>query len=128
MTPTAWTPDHVQAFAASVHASPFGMAGPVDILAGSFLYAFEDGPRRALIAARPVHFALGNRLDLVGMVSTGERLQPSAMDLEFMDIARAHGAQAVTMCTRWPHIVRACARAGWASTGTVMQKRVIYER
>lgn len=128
MTPTAWTPDYVQAFAASVSASPFGMAGPIDVLAGSFLYEFEDGPRRAFIAARPVKFDAGKRLDIVGMVSMAERLTPGAFGPELMEIAKAHDAQALTMCTKWPHIVRACARMGWQKTGVIMTKKIIYER
>lgn len=124
MTPTAWTPAHVEAFADSVNASPFGMAGPVDVLAGSFLYEFSDGPHRAFLAARPLTFASGKRLDVVGLVSLGERLQPAALDAALMEIANAHGAQAVAMCTKWPHIARACARAGWTYTGHVMNKKV----
>lgn len=124
MKPLQWTPEHIEAFGPSVLASPFGMAGPLDVLVGSFLYEFSEGSHRALIAARPLTFAQGKRLDVVGLVSLGERLKPAALDAALMDIAKAHGAQAVAMCTKWPHIARACARAGWTYTGQIMNKKV----
>lgn len=124
MKPVEWTREAFEAFRPSVAASPWGLEGLADVLTGAFLYQFEAGSRSALVAARPVYVEGGTRLDLVGLVSIGDRLRIEEFGPEFEQIARAHGANEVAMCTKWPHVVRSCRRGGWAVTGTVMSKKI----
>ncbi len=107
----------------SVEASPWGpLEGPGDVLGGSFLFEFEQGRARALLAVRPVALQLGARLDVVGLVSLGERMHSGAIDAAACDIARQMGAQQLAMCTQQDHVARQCARHGWTQTGVVMTK------
>jgi len=120
---TAWTADHVRALLPSVDASPWGpLEGPGDALGGAFLFEFEQGRAHALVAVRPVSLALGVRLDVVGLVSDGERMRSGALDAAVCGIAQQLGAQQVAMCTKHEHVARQCARHGWQQTGVVMTK------
>lgn len=124
MTPiTAWTAEHVHALQPSVDASPWGpLESAGDVLGGSFLFEFEQGGAHALLAVRPVRLALGTRLDVVGLVSQGDRMQSGALDAALCDIAGRLGAAQVAMCTGKEHVARQCARHGWMQTGVVMTK------
>lgn len=118
-----WTPEHVAALLPSVEASPWGpLEGPGDVLGGSFLFEFEQGRVHALMAVRPVRLQLGNRLDVVGLVSLGDRMPSGAIDAMACDVARQLGAQQLAMCTKQDHVARQCARHGWVQTGVVMTK------
>lgn len=118
-----WTADHVAALMPSVQASPWGpLEGPADVLGGAFLFEFEQGGAHALLAVRPVRLQLGVRLDVVGLVSTGDRMQSGAMDAAACDIARQLGAQQLAMCTQRNHVAQQSARHGWVETGVVMTK------
>jgi len=106
----------------SVEASPWGLGGVYDVLGGSHLYELQQAGRHALVAVRPVSLEHGQRLDVVGLVSLGDRLASGPV-LEGLDtLAHLYQADALAMCTRHPHLVRACSRGGWALTGTVMNK------
>ena len=120
---TTWAPEHVLALMPSVQASPWGpLEGPGDVLGGSFLFEFEQGGAHALLAVRPVQLQLGVRLDVVGLVSTGDRMQSGAIDAAACDIARQLGAQQLAMCTQRNHVAQQCARHGWTESGVVMTK------
>lgn len=118
-----WTPEHVAALLPSVEASPWGpLEGPGDVLGGSYLFEFEQGRVHALMAVRPVRLQLGNRLDVVGLVSLGDRMPSGAIDAMACQAAQALGAQQLAMCTKHEHVVRQSARHGWVQTGVVMTK------
>lgn len=110
------------ALAPSVAASPWPMEGPADVLAGALLYEFEHGRSHALLAVRPVELAGGRRLDVVGLVSDGERMQSAAIGGAVEHVARSMGCQALAMCTVHQHVVNVCKRQGWSITGAVMAK------
>lgn len=111
--------------APSVAASPWGgLASPLEALRGSFVFAYEDGGQRAFFAVRPIDFAAGQRLDVVGLVSTGDRLQGAAFDAALIATARCFGAKVLAMTTARPHIERQCMRNGWTRSGVVMTKEL----
>lgn len=123
-SPLIWTPEHLDEFAPSVAVSPFGPLGaPADVLAGAYLYELAEGRRRALVAVRPLDQAHGRRLDVVGLVSTGDRMPAAAMGQALDLIATEHAADMLAMCTQRAHIVRQASRQGWCISGVVMQKR-----
>jgi hypothetical protein len=120
---TQWTRAHIEALQPSIDASPWGpLEGPGDVLGGAFLYEFDQGGAHALLAVRPVQLALGVRLDVVGLVSTGDRMQSGAIDAAACGIAAQFGALQVAMCTKQQHVARQCVRHGWTETGVVMTK------
>lgn len=118
-----WTADHVAALLPSVDASPWGpLESAGDVLGGSYLFDFTQAGAHALLAVRPVRLALGTRLDVVGLVSLGDRMQSGALDAALCDIAGRLGAAQVAMCTKHQHVAQQCARHGWMQTGVVMTK------
>lgn len=125
MIAVPWDAERIAALQPSVDANPWGpLEGPLDVFGGALLYEFTQGGAHALLAVRPVALARGVRLDAVGLVSTGDRLQAGAIDGALVAIARQHGAQQVAMCTQRAHVTRACARHGWEISGVVMTKGV----
>lgn len=120
-----WTPADVQAFRPSVDASPWGLEGLRDVLQGAYLFEFEQGGSRALLALSPVMREHGLRLDVVGLVSTGDRMRSGELDAAVCDVARQWGARMVAMCTPHEHVAKQCERHGWKKTGVVMTKEVI---
>lgn len=109
----------------SVEASPWGgLANPHEALRGAHLFTFADGGQRALVALRPVVFGRGTRLDVVGLVSQGDRLHGAAFDQALMATARCFGASVLAMTTAREHIERQCIRQGWERTGSVMTKAI----
>lgn len=124
VTPLAWDADRLAAMLPSVAASPWPMEGPGDVLGGSLLYEFEHGGSHALLAVRPVALAGGRRLDVVGLVSDGDRMRGAAIDGAAVSVARSLGCQAVAMCTVHQHVVNVCKRQGWFITGAVMAKEL----
>lgn len=126
---TQWTLEHVQALQPSVDANPWGpLASAGDVLGGSFLFEIEQGGAHALMALRPNAFAHGVRLDVVGLVSTGDRLQAAPLDAALLGLARQFGAQQLAMCTMRAHVERQCLRSGWQKTGVVMTKKLYVEQ
>jgi len=124
-----WTLDDLHALQPSVDASPWGpLASAADVLAGSFLFEFEQGGAHALIALRPNQFAHGVRLDVVGLVSTGDRLPVGALDVALLGIAGQFGADQLAMCTARPHVERQALRSGWQKTGVVMTRKLYVEQ
>ena len=125
LEPINWTADHVAAFAPSVAASPIGpISTPERVLDGATLLEYRHGPQHALLAVKGVALPLGNRLDVVGLVSDGERIA-SAPALEALRrFALLHQINYMTMQTRREHVARACQRAGWERTGVVMVGKV----
>jgi hypothetical protein len=119
-----WEPGHVTALAPSVAVSPWPLAGALDVLAGSLLYEFTSGKAHALIAVRPVDRESGRRLDVVGLVSDGERLRSAELDVALLSIAHELGCQVMAMCTKVPHVIKSCARRGWEISGMVMVKEI----
>lgn len=119
-----WSGEAIEALLPSVAASPWPLEGPGDVLTGAHLFDFTQGASHALLAVRPVRLDGGMRLDVVGLVSDGERLRGAAIEAAAVRIARALDCQALAMCTQRAHVVRACARAGWEITGMVMAKRI----
>lgn len=122
--PLAWSAAHVAALAPAAAASPWPMDGVGDVLGGALLYEFTHGRAHALLAVRPVALAGGRRLDVVGLVSDGERMQGAAIDGAAVSIARELDCRALAMCTKRAHVVKTCARQGWEITGMVMAKGI----
>ena len=111
------------AFTPSVEASPWGpLEGHADILTGAHLVEFSKDRQHALAAVRTVPLLHGVRLDVVGLVSDGDRLTLATLGDALEHVAHQLGAQQLAMCTKHQHLVRACIRHGWAATGTVLTK------
>ena len=127
--PLEWDLQRVRAMVPSVDASPWGpLESAGDVLAGSFLYEFGQGGARALVAVRPVSLAHGRRLDVVGLVSLGDRMRSGELSAAVCEIGRGFGAVQVAMCTKHEHVARQCARHGWEQTGVVMTRAINVEQ
>lgn len=124
VVPRTWAPEHVQALLPSVLANPWPLAGPIDVLGGATLYEFTHGRSHAYMAVRPVPLDGGRRLDVVGLVSDGERLRCGEFGRAVLSIAQAHECAAMAMCTQRAHVVRGCMREGWKITGMVMARNI----
>lgn len=120
-----WTPDRVAAFAPSIEAAPNGpLTTAARVLHDAHLLEYCNGDQHALLAVKGVALPLGNRLDVVGLVSDGARLQSAPALEELRRFALLHAIDYMTMQTRRPHVARACQRAGWQQTGVVMVRQV----
>lgn len=121
-----WGRDDLDAMAASVEASPYPALRTVQAcLAGAHLWEFSSGDQRALLAVRGQSYEHGRQLDILGAVSLGDRID-SAQLTDAMDrmAAQYRHVDALCMATRHAHLVRACERAGWTATGTIVTKNL----
>lgn len=108
-----------------MHANPFGpLEGPLDVLGNSYLYELTEGRSRALVAVRTVDLQGGRRLDVVGLVSTGDRLSAATVARALDDMAAMNHADQLAMCTQRGHLVKSASRHGWAVSGLVMTKGI----
>lgn len=120
-----WTPEHVAAFQPAVEASPWGPLSTLQsVLHGAHLLEWRQGAQHALIAAKPFASELGSRLEVVAMVSDGDRITSAPFSDALIGFARSHGFNMLAMSTRREHIARGCERAGWVRGGTVMHRWV----
>jgi hypothetical protein len=119
-----WDLDLVAEFAPSVAANPWGFGRAEEVLNGAQAFEYKNAGQRALIAVRPVHRMDGTRLDVVGLVSTGDRLQAFAFDAAMHQIASECQAQALAMTTQRAHIASVARRTGWQQTGVLMIKNL----
>lgn len=123
LTPLQWTPEHVEAFTASVAANPYGpLESAGEVLHGAYLFEFSHRAQRALLAVRPVALSGGMRLDVVGLHGEGQRFQAAAIDGAVEALGRARGAAALSMTTMHAGLAAAAKRQGWQQTGVVMTK------
>lgn len=121
LTVKPWTPDLARAFVPSVEANPWGpLENLLDVLGGAFLFEFRQGGAHALAAARPVACANGRRLDVVGLVSAGDRLTAEHVRGLSLAMAARLECDMLAMTTMRPHLARTCVRAGWAETGQLL--------
>jgi hypothetical protein len=74
MNPLPWTLELLDDFAPSVAANPWGFGTVREVLTGCEAWAYEQDGQRALLAVRPVTREAGTRLDVIALVSTGDRL------------------------------------------------------
>jgi hypothetical protein len=119
----SWDDGAVLELLPSVLASPMGpMEGPMDVLGGAALFELSEGKRRALIAARPVNLEHGRRLDVVGLVSTGDRLQAATVARALDDLAAQLGCDQLAMLTQRAHVVKQASKHGWHISGLVLIK------
>lgn len=124
VTQLPWTPEACEAMRPSAAASPWALVESFEqCLQGAHLLQFDVGTTRALIAVRGVQMAHGRLLDVVGMRSLGDRA-PAGLVLPALEqIARdTYQADLLTMCTRHPHLVRACERHGWTAVASIVNK------
>ena len=117
-----WEPEHLDELAPSVAASPWGWGTPMEVLQGSHLFELVDGPRRALLAVKPVERTEGTRLDITGAVSTGDRMRAADLAQAFDQVADVFGARALAFLTIRPHVARTAARMGFQQVGTLHLK------
>lgn len=123
VTRLAWDVSHVLELMPAVHANPFGpLEGPMDVLGNACLYEITQGRGRALVAVRPMDLQDGRRLDVVGLVSTGDRLSAATVAHALDDMAALHNADQLCMCTQRAHLVKGAARHGWAISGLIVTK------
>lgn len=123
MTPTAWDSDALDTFSASIAVNPFGpLASPFEVMNGAHLYEYTNKGQRALVAVRPVAFNAGNRLDIVGLASVGDRLQAKPFFAELDNLARDHQARILACFTQVPHVARTCHKNGFGINGAILLK------
>ena len=119
-----WSPELVAEFAPSVAANPWGFGEPLEVLQGCHAFEYQSNGQRALIAVRPVARQAGTRLDVVGLVSTGNRLNALEFDAALMGIAAQFSAAQLAMTTLRPHIANQAKRSGWIQSGVLMIKPI----
>ncbi|MES2482971.1 MAG: hypothetical protein V4609_13310 [Pseudomonadota bacterium] len=125
LIPRDWNDEAMAAMLPSLAASPWGpLSSPRDAFGNAHLYEFTHGRSHALMAVRPVDLARGRRLDVVGLVSDGDRLPAAVLDFELVRLARGYQACLLAQTTQRPHLVKQCLRTGWLTTGAVMLKVV----
>ncbi len=122
VTALDWTPDLIADFQPSIEANPWRHGSAFDVLQGARAFEVCQDESRALVAVRTVKNSAGTRLDVMALVSTGDRLDAVAFDAAVTHIAHTLGAKQLAMATIHPHIAKACARAGWIPTGQLMIK------
>lgn len=118
-----WDAALLAQFLPSVEANPWGWGTPYEVLSGSIAYAIERGAQRAIIAVRPIERQQGLRLDITGMVSTGQRLCAPDVGRALDQIGAQFGARAIAMATLRPHLARAALRIGFVQAGVLMTRR-----
>lgn len=123
VTPRPWDDQALQLLAPSLDGSQFSLVSTIEEqLHGSQLWEFDFGNALALVALTPVQFARGRTVEVAGLRSLGERLQPHqvrALDAVARD---AYGADLLSMATRHPHLARTCERAGWCRVAPILVK------
>lgn len=122
LIPATLDGDTLRQLTLAADASPWGLDDPVGLFTGVHLYDYAHAGQHALVALRPVDTAHGRRLEVVGLVSDGDRLQGAGVVAALDEAARAYGAQVLAMCTRHGHVLRALERGGWRQTGAVAIK------
>ena len=124
MKPQAWSLDLIDEFAPSVAANPWGFGTPLEVLKGCEAWAYEQDGQRALLAVRPVTREAGTRLDVIALVSTGNRLDGAAFDAAVTQLGHQYQAKQLAMSTLRPHVAAVCHRTGWTDTGILMIKKI----
>lgn len=119
-----WTPELVSEFAPSVNANPWGFGRAEEVLHGAEAFEYALQNQRALIAVRPVRRIDGTRLDVVGLVSTGDRLHAFEFDAAMNQIAKEFEAKIMAMTTKRLHVANVASRTGWQQTGVLMIKNM----
>ena len=105
--------------------SPFGpLSSAQDVLNGCSLYQYLDQQQAAYVAVRVVPLAGGNRLDVIGALSTGATLDGPEFTAAVEQIARAHNATYIGLLTKIPQIAKKCVDCGFEITGAVLLKKV----
>ncbi len=123
MSPASWDADALDTFDQSIAASPFGLlASPYEVMHGAHLYEYTNRKERALVAVRRQCFSGGNRLDIVGLASTGDRLQTKPFAAELDNLARLHESRILACFTQVPHVVSMCVRNGFGVSGAILLK------
>ena len=122
VTALNWTPQLIADFQPSIEANPWRHGSAMDVLQGAMAFEVCQDESRALVAVRPVKNSAGVRLDVMALVSTGDRLDGLAFDAAVTNIAHNLGAKQLAMATIHPHVANACRRAGWIPTGQLMIK------
>jgi hypothetical protein len=121
----AWDEQARELMAPSAAASPWAMVeGFSNALHDAHLWQIDQGGARVLLAVRGVQMEHGRLLDVVGMRSLGERFRAADLGPVVESIARScyEGVDLLTMCTRHPHLVRACERQGWTAVAQIVNK------
>lgn len=127
LTLRQWDAEALEALAPVGNVTPWaGLDALTDVLAGSHLWEFEHGPRRALVALTARQLAAGRVLEVAGLVSLGERLQLAEVGraIESVAATRYGNVDLLSLTTRWAHLARACEREGWKQAGVTMTKRL----
>ena len=111
--------------APSAAASPYSVVESFgDALRDAHLFEIEQGASRVLLAVRGTQLANGRLLEVVGMRSLGERARAADLLPVIEQLARDayERVDLLSMCTRHPHLVRACERQGWHAVASIVNK------
>ena len=117
-----WCADLVDDFAPSIAANPWGYGTAGEVLHGAEAFEYRHEGQRALVAVRQVRRSAGTRLDVVALVSQGDRLDARAISGAVESIAAMVGANQLAMSTMRQHVAAGAQRAGWIQTGVLMIK------
>ena len=119
-----WCQALVDGFQPSIDANPWGFGTALEVLNGCHAFEYEHYGQRAIVAVKPVARQDGTRLDIVGLVSTGDRLDARTFNEGLLDIAARFDATQFAMTTLRPHLAKQCARTGWIQSGVLMIKPI----
>lgn len=117
----AWDDQALQLLAPAIEGSPFSLLStPEEQLHGSDLWEIDYGSVSAVVALRGVQLARGRLVELTGIRSLGERIQPRHLSALHAIARDAYGADLLSMNTRHAHLARTCERAGWCEVGRIV--------
>jgi hypothetical protein len=119
---TEWTPELITEFQPSIEVNPWGFGLAHEVLNGSEAWTFTAEKQRAIIAVKPVRRMQGARLDVVALVSTGDRLQADLFGQAIDQLAANYNAAAIAMTTQIHHVRHVAQRTGWVDAGFLMRK------
>lgn len=125
VTQLQWTDEVRELMAASAQASPWALvSGFQDVMRDAHLWRLEQGGADVLLAVRGTERTYGRLMEVVGMRSLGERFRAADLGPAVETLVRtAYGrTDLLSMCTRHPHLVRACERTGWTAVAQIVNK------
>jgi hypothetical protein len=125
VTQLQWTDEARELMAPSAQASPWALvSGFMDVMRDAHLWRIQQGRADVLLALRGTDRSYGRLMEVVGMRSVGERFRAADLGPVVEHLVRTayDRVDLISMCTRHPHLVRACERDGWTPEATIVNK------
>lgn len=120
-----WTDEVRELMAPSAQASPWALvSGFMDVMRDAHLWRIQQGRSDVLLAVRGTERSYGRLMEVVGLRSLGDRFRADELVPVVETLVRTayDRTDLISMCTRHPHLVRACERQGWTAVASIVNK------